>query len=673
LTGPGFWTAGVTVALVAALGLVAYRLRQRQARTMEIVTLAYFVAHFIATVALGLPIFKIYGALFNNLALALMAFGSLLARSPFTYEYAREDYPRELWEHPMFRLINQIITGVWGGIFALNLALGAFALAIPGAAFGLNVIAANIGVIAGIIFSSAFPGWFMRYGIARQIAARDPWPSPTFDAPRPASAHEHDVIIIGAGIGGLTAGALLAQRGLNVIVFEQHFLAGGYCTSWERGVRRGDQRLRYVFDAGVHDVSGLGERGTVRNLMRQLDIEEEVDWRRMDHEYFLDDIHLKIPRDPDEFVAALGKIFPAEKENARAFFAEMRAILREMYADVEKTGGAPAAPRTVEETLAWPPNHPHAFKWMDQPFGKMLDTFITDARLKELLSALTGYLSDDPTALTVGAMAPIIGYYFEGGYYPGGGSQKFADALVAVIEKNRGQVRLRTGINRILIENGRAVGVELANGATHRARAILSNADARATFLELVGREHLTRDFARQIESLQPATSAFEVFLGVDFVPNVEPITMVGANGAGVGICIPSKVDASLAPPGHSSIVLIKLVSQPDATTWDRKAPDYRARKKQCADELIALAERAIPGLRAHIVYRDEATPATMARYTWSSGGAIYGPALKQWRGQAKSPIERLYLAGAGADPGAGIEAVVISGMWAADAIYSDS
>jgi phytoene dehydrogenase-like protein len=606
--------------------------------------------------------------------LAVMAWGSLLAGSPFTHQYARDDWPREYWANPLFLRTNQIVTGVWGAVFVLNAGLGVLSLVWPDAGLALRVILPQSGIAIGIALSMFIPRWYPRRVLAREIAAREPyrWPAPTFWSTGLAQENLHDVIAVGAGVGGLTAGALLAHRGLRVLVAEQHYLPGGYCTSWPRLVRRGDQRLRYVFDAGVHDVSGLGPRGPVRNLLRQLDLEARLDWRRVSHEYILPGLRLKVPHRADEFMRALGGRFPAERENLAMFFREMEAVYRELYADVERTGGVPCPPRTVEEMLAYPRAHPHAFRWMHVPFGAMLDTYFRDARLKLALAVLTGYLSDDPTALSVGAMAPIFGYYFDGGYYPVGGSQALADALVDVIRECKGQVRLRTPVRRILVEQGRAVGVELANGEVHRAEAVISNADVRRTFLGLVGREHLPPDFARQIETFRPSTSAFVVFLGVDFVPEFEPVTILVADGCELAIAVPSKVDPSLAPPGHASVSLITLMP-PDAGEWNRKAPGYTARKRHTGDALITLAEQALPGLNAHITYRQEGSPATFARYAWTTGGAIYGPAVRQWRPPAKSPIERLVLAGAGVFPGAGVEAAVISGTLAADAICPTS
>ena len=131
---------------------------------------------------------------------------------------------------------------------------------------------------------------------------------------------------------------------------------------------------------------------------------------------------------------------------------------------------------------------------------------------------------------------------------------------------------------------------------------------------------------------------------------------------------MPSKVDPSLAPAGHASVTLIALVPQAGAGAWDRRAPGYSRRKREEGDRLIALAGQAIPGLGDHIVYRQEASPATFARYAWTTGGAIYGPVAGREPGP-KSPIPGLYLAGAGTFPGAGVEAVVISGTLAAEAV----
>jgi all-trans-retinol 13,14-reductase len=671
LSAAGFRQAAVTTALAAALAVCGWQLRRGRPKPVELVAAAFFGANVGARLLLGSTLPDTYDPVLVSGALAVMAWGTLLAGAPFTAHYARQDWPREYWQAPLFRRINALLTAAWGGIFTVNAGLGALAMVRPEARLWLVSVSPQLGIGTGVLLSIVVPRWYPRRWAAREIAARQPydWPRPALGVPAADGPARHDVIVVGAGMGGLTAAALLAARGARVLVLEQHYLPGGFCTSWPRTVRRGDERLRYVFDAGVHDVSGLGPRGPVRHLLEQLDLNGRIEWRRMGHEYILPGLRLKVPERAADFVATLADRFPAERAALRAFFSEMGAVYRELYADVHLTGGVPCPPRTVEEMLGYPVGHPHAFRWMQVPFGAMLDTFFREPLLKEFLSVLTGYLSDDPRTLTAGAVAPIFGYYFDGGYYPLGGSQTLADALVGVIEGRGGEVRLRTPVRRIIVEKGRAVGVESGDGSVERAEAIVANADARRTFLELVGREHVPADFLARVDRLRPSTSAFAVFLGLDCVPDVEPITIATVDGQGLGITVPSRVDPSLAPPGHSSVTLITLMPRDAADAWNRSAPGYSGRKRRAGDGLIALAEQLIPGLHRHIVYRQDGSPATFARYAWTTGGAIYGPAAGPWRPPAKSPVERLVLAGAGVFPGAGIEAVVISGTLAADAL----
>ncbi|MFZ1039721.1 MAG: FAD-dependent oxidoreductase [Anaerolineales bacterium] len=672
-SGPGLWGIAILGGLIAAAALVTRRwFKRRDLKTMEIVTLGYFAVHAIVTLVLGSLFLKTYGPIANSLVLAGMAFGTLVMKKPFTYQYAKEDWDRSYWSDPAFIRINEIITSVWGWIFTFNAALGALAVFVfPAQELWLVVILPNVGIVAGIIFSSRFPNYAVQKRAQKLLDASDlyKWPVPKFNG-CPVNENEHDVIVIGSGIGGLSAAALLAKRGLKVAVFEQHYLPGGYCTSWERRVRPprsmpdSKERWTYVFDAGVHDISGLSERGGIRSLLRLLDIEDAIEWKLNEQEYFIGETHFKVPHDADEFVCQLGERFQSESENLHRFFDEMRLILCEMYADLEKTGGAPRRPDNIEDLLAYPKTHPHAYQWMDRPFIEILDEFFIDPRVKDLLTALTGYLSDDPKSLTVGSMAPILGYYFNGGYYPVGGSQALPDALVGVIEKHNSKVFLRTPVRRILVEKDRAVGIELKNGQVHHAKAILSNADAHRTFLELVGQEHLPFDFTNQIESLKPSTSAFIVFLGVDIVPDIAPITILDD----IGIMIPSKLDSHLAPAGHASVTLLKLLPETDFAKWDRKSPGYSQRKHQFADAMIASAEEIIPGLRQHITYRQEGSPTTFARYAWTTNGSIYGPATGQKRLTIKTPVKNLYVTGSGV-MGGGVEAAAIAGIHAANEI----
>lgn len=658
--------AAILVGLGLILALGVWRATRREIFVFELGTLLLFAtlggAFLIAPAAVSAA------ALWLALAgQGVIALASLVLRRPWTADYARAAYP-EAAGTPQFYLINAAISGLWGILFLLLAACRYAALSpiVPGAI-----------VAFGALISIFGPRFAIRMVLARLQAAREAWrwPAPDF-----GGGGDCDVAVVGAGIGGLTAAALLADAGLRVMVFDQHVLAGGFCHCYPRKARWRGQTVRYRFDAGPHDFSGVWDGGPVSALLARLGIADRIEWRRIDHSYRTEAGRIDPPRDWRAYARLLGERFPDSAAGIGALFEEIHAIFEDMYATGATRGGFPGMPASVEAMLAFPKEHPHAFTWMNRPFDDLVASHVRDPQVVAVLKALSGYLGDGSETLTCADMAPIFGYYFKGGFYPVGGTSRFAEVLVEAIEERGGTVQLKTPVARILVENGRATGVQLRNGRSVSARAVVTNADLRRSFLELVGAEHLPADFRANLAAAAPAPSAFTVQLGLDYVPAIKPATHLDES-EGLGIATMSLVDPSAAPPGHSIMNLIRLVPHGEAAAWFppehegadgwkawRRSADYEARKKALGDEMIAAAESILPELKDHIVYRSDASPVTYARYDWASGGAIYGVSGMGRLKGSKSPVQGLVVAGGG-NAGAGVEAVVISGANAAEAL----
>lgn len=222
-------------------------------------------------------------------------------------------------------------------------------------------------------------------------------------------------------------------------------------------------------------------------------------------------------------------------------------------------------------------------------------------------------------------------------------------------------------MDKILVEGGEVKGVKVGD-KIFRSSVVVANANAKTSFLELVGEGNLDREFVEYIKSLKMSPSAFIVFLAVDMDLSGYP-TLIKDLDEGVDIVINSNADPSLAPVGKASVTILTGADYHDFP--ERETEDYSKKKRKMAEMLIKKAEKVILGLGDHIIVQDAATPRTFERYTSMPEGTIYSfdQSIGVKRPYFKTPIKGLYLAGASTFPGGGVEAVVISGTICANDI----
>jgi all-trans-retinol 13,14-reductase len=649
---------GIVIPFVISFILIIPQIRRRNFNLMDLFSFLYFTTAIMGTFIFSLNIFMESSGFLGYFVLFLMALSSLIIEQPYTLQISKRDYPKVYWKDETFLAINNIITVVWVGIFLANATIFLL-LHVP-----VTIILSNLLIALGIVFSIFFPLKAPAYFVSKEFKKYD-WKIKV-DPKKPKEEDEYDVIIVGSGIGGLTCGALLSKREYKVLVLEQHYQVGGYCSSF---MRRG-----FIFNSGVEDISGLWERGPITYLLRELGLKKEDLFVKNTKRYIFKGEAIDAPHTLQEFIKLLSEKFPDEKENIFTFFNEAKEAYEECYKEAE-IYGAPLPGELIvkvfgeRKLLNYPGEHPHFYDWMNKSFKQKLDEFFRNEDLKTFLCALLAYVGTTPNKTPASsALTACVSYYLYGGYSTKGGAQNFANTLKNVIESNGGKVLLNHKVDRILIEGGKVRGVRVKD-KIFRSPIVVANANAKTTFLELVGEENLNEKFIDYIKGLKMSPSCFIVFLGVDMDLSSYPTLIINLDDS-YHLLINSNADPTLAPKGKASVTLITFANYHDFP--ERGTKEYLQKKKNFAEDLIKKAEKVIPNLSKHIIVQDAATPRTLERYTSMPEGAIYAfdQSIGVKRPYFKTPIKGLYLVGASTFPGGGIEAVVISGIICANDIF---
>jgi phytoene desaturase len=492
---------------------------------------------------------------------------------------------------------------------------------------------------------------------------------------------DYDVIVIGAGLGGLSSGALLAKQGRKVLVLEQSDRIGGCCSTFEKD--------GYRCDVGASIVEIIQP---IERVFQQLGttLQQEVDLIACDpimSFIYPDGKRITYPLSVVKTGEIISSISPEDGKRwydfvtfaddlmevtLDTFFIEPASTLSDMAALVKKN------PRFLKFLPVFLSNYQAV---LEKYFKN--ETVLKTMGYQALYFGLPPYLVPGPYA-----MVPYTEHV--GIYYPRGGMIRIPEALRRCGERLGMEVRLNSRVDHVIVRGKHVAGVVLSDGTEISCKTVVSDINARTLYLKLIGEEHLPAIVTRGIKSYKLSISVPMIYLGLDYTPPLDAHhSIIAASPEDINrqwdehmqpgrlahenfglICWSSHTDSSLAPEGKHVLNLIpEGTYNLQGTNWDEEKPRYLQRT------IDNLSKTAIPGLKDHVVMAECSTPLDFERRLLLPEGAIY--CLQQdlaaqavFRPAARSKsIAGLYLAGSSTHPGGGVPTTIASGLIAAKLI----
>lgn len=492
------------------------------------------------------------------------------------------------------------------------------------------------------------------------------------------------VCIIGSGISGLTSGAFLSKNGQEVIVFEQYGRIGGVTAPLEKE--------GYKWDLGQLLIGQIGQGEPVGKILDELGILDRIKVIKDDRTYVFPDFEILKPKEYEGIkwrIDKLKELFPEDSKGLDKYwkyylrFMKLMTIGRKMEkaSGLNKLGKILALFKTLLPFL--PKRNWSAQKLMDYLFKseKLQCTFISilaDFFVKPSQFIGLGVFALNPEPFYDKRMPKELTKKSEHFHLFSvlGGISTLADALGDKIQEDGGKILTNCEVTKILVEDGKVVGLQTKDGKNYDADLIIASGGAKETFSKLVDKKNLTREFLTQVETIPLMDGVFMVHLGLDYDPSPHVYgTCTYFYGTydieeGVEKCLrgeyhegadgfvvhtPSLHSPEMAPTGHHAMTIYTIC--PDTL----REGSWEENKEVFAEKLLDHAEKYIPDLRDHIKVKVIMTPNDFKKRIHVDHFAFGGlaPIMGKTGISHETPIKNLWFLGAQSESGGSVQAII--------------